>query len=366
MLLDEADIFLAQRTASDIQRNALVSGKYIFPTWFQLVLTSGIVFLRLLEYYEGILFLTTNRVGTFDEAFKSRIHISLYYPPLDWAQTRRIWTNHFKKATSGNTSVQVEYDTLIAHAESIFRVQESKKDFGPVWNGRQIRNAFQSAVALAGFGHPPNQSVPLSTEHFDKVSSVCHHFNSYLWRVKRAQTDADLARTSMLRDDGFAPVISAHNSSQYTMNPDSYSQQPLSTFRQNIVQGMPSVPIGGAFMPNMTTQQAQPQPYPMTGMNGMVPAPFSQAYVSQQQQQQQPVFSTQTHFQQTHQEQQQQQPAFPTQTQFQQIRQEQQQPDYTSQTQFQQIRQGQEQPLLRSSSGLYNQAPNQNSSLQAQ
>jgi SpoVK/Ycf46/Vps4 family AAA+-type ATPase len=38
MLLDEADIFLAQRTNQDIERNALVS-----------------VFLRVLEYYEGIL-----------------------------------------------------------------------------------------------------------------------------------------------------------------------------------------------------------------------------------------------------------------------------------------------------------------------
>lgn len=71
MLLDEADIFLAERTNADIERNALVS-----------------VFLRILEYYEaselsvfmcrslplieeqGILFLTTNRVGSFDEAFK--------------------------------------------------------------------------------------------------------------------------------------------------------------------------------------------------------------------------------------------------------------------------------------------------------
>ena len=38
MLLDEADIFLAQRTNQDVERNALVS-----------------VFLRILEYYEGVL-----------------------------------------------------------------------------------------------------------------------------------------------------------------------------------------------------------------------------------------------------------------------------------------------------------------------
>lgn len=35
-----------------------------------------------LKYYNGILFLTTNRVGTLDEAFKSRVHLSLYYPAV--------------------------------------------------------------------------------------------------------------------------------------------------------------------------------------------------------------------------------------------------------------------------------------------
>lgn len=62
LLLDEADVFLSQRSKSDMKRNALVS-----------------VFLRVLEYYNGLLFLTTNRVGAVDEAFKSRIHLSLYY-----------------------------------------------------------------------------------------------------------------------------------------------------------------------------------------------------------------------------------------------------------------------------------------------
>ena len=56
VLLDEADVFLEERTQTDLQRNALVS-----------------VFLRVLEYYEGILILTSNRVGIFDEAFMSRV-----------------------------------------------------------------------------------------------------------------------------------------------------------------------------------------------------------------------------------------------------------------------------------------------------
>jgi SpoVK/Ycf46/Vps4 family AAA+-type ATPase len=56
LLLDEADVFLAQRTITDIERNAIVS-----------------IFLRELEYYQGILLLTTNQVEVIDEAFQSML-----------------------------------------------------------------------------------------------------------------------------------------------------------------------------------------------------------------------------------------------------------------------------------------------------
>ncbi|OOF92561.1 hypothetical protein ASPCADRAFT_153252, partial [Aspergillus carbonarius ITEM 5010] len=65
LVLDETDVFLAQRTKDDLQRNELVAG-----------------ILRAMDYYEGVLFLTTNRVGDFDEASTSRIHVCLYYPEL--------------------------------------------------------------------------------------------------------------------------------------------------------------------------------------------------------------------------------------------------------------------------------------------
>lgn len=48
LLIDEADVFLEQREVRDVGRNALVS-----------------IFLRMLEYFQGIFFLTTNRVTTF-------------------------------------------------------------------------------------------------------------------------------------------------------------------------------------------------------------------------------------------------------------------------------------------------------------
>lgn len=74
LLIDEADVFLEQRELHDVNRNALVS-----------------IFLRMLEYFQGILFLTTNGVQTFDEAFQSRIHIGLRYGKLDIKTKKDIW-----------------------------------------------------------------------------------------------------------------------------------------------------------------------------------------------------------------------------------------------------------------------------------
>ncbi len=71
LLLDEADVFLAER-GLDPHANALVS-----------------VFLRQLEHYDGILFLTTNLLRKFDPAILSRVHLPLRYGPLKKTHVRR-------------------------------------------------------------------------------------------------------------------------------------------------------------------------------------------------------------------------------------------------------------------------------------
>jgi len=147
------------------------------------------VFLRVLEYYEGILFLTTNRVGVFDEAFKSRIHLPLYYLPLEWKYAKRIWSTYLKKLTSSNL-VEIDEEDIMAYAENFFEKQSAKNSkIGPVWNGRQIRNAFQSAVALAGY-KSTGLKIRLEREHFERVSKVSNEFNHYIWSI-RNETDAD-------------------------------------------------------------------------------------------------------------------------------------------------------------------------------
>jgi len=74
------------------------------------------VFLRVLEYYSGILFLTTNKVGHFDEAFKSRIHVSLYYPALDKRSTLKIWKMNLERLVKGKKALEVEGEEIYEYA----------------------------------------------------------------------------------------------------------------------------------------------------------------------------------------------------------------------------------------------------------
>ena len=60
------------------------------------------VFLQLLEYFNGLLFLTTNRVDDIDEAIVSRCIALIKYNPPDREDRRRIWqvmTDLFPLAT---------------------------------------------------------------------------------------------------------------------------------------------------------------------------------------------------------------------------------------------------------------------------
>ena len=65
-----------------------------FPLYLGVLyrLTSIItVFLRELEYFRGILFLTTNLLQAIDDAFRSRIHIHLLYPRLSFSSRLTLW-----------------------------------------------------------------------------------------------------------------------------------------------------------------------------------------------------------------------------------------------------------------------------------
>lgn len=142
LLIDEADVFLERRSLHDLHRNAMVS-----------------VFLRVLEYYSGILFLTTNRVSTFDDAFKSRIHIPIRYTDLTLESRKKIWRNFCRLVPGG---VDINERGLSELAESDL-------------NGRQIKNAVKAAESLAAF-----DGVKLDLNQLLQITKIQAMFESDL------------------------------------------------------------------------------------------------------------------------------------------------------------------------------------------
>ncbi|KAJ5029330.1 hypothetical protein PSV08DRAFT_376636 [Bipolaris maydis] len=53
-----------------------------------------------MDYYQGILFLTINRVGMFDEAFMSRINLTTYCPAFFDKARAEVWESFFQKLES--------------------------------------------------------------------------------------------------------------------------------------------------------------------------------------------------------------------------------------------------------------------------
>lgn len=167
VLLDEADVFLMQRSVKDFKRNALVS-----------------VFLRVLEYYDGILILTSNRVGTFDAAFKSRIQLSLHYPPLTEKDRLQIWST-FVEHVEGLTNSQT-VSLGIRSRDIRDRLPELSKK---MLNGREIRNAISTARQLAMF-----EQEAMGYQHLETVVSEMEKFDEYATELKGGLTDDVVAR----------------------------------------------------------------------------------------------------------------------------------------------------------------------------
>ncbi|KAF1823569.1 uncharacterized protein K489DRAFT_200064 [Dissoconium aciculare CBS 342.82] len=148
LLLDEADVFLERRQVHDIHRNALVS-----------------IFLRLLEYFQGILFLTTNRVETFDDAFQSRIHVALKYGQLTAKARKTVWKMFIDIVrTTGDSGDGTQ---KVAEISDEQYEMLSRKQL----NGRQIKNSVRTAQALA-----LNENAIMTLEHIHRVLDVAESF----------------------------------------------------------------------------------------------------------------------------------------------------------------------------------------------
>ena len=93
MLLDEADVYVHTR-GNDLTQNAIVG-----------------VFLRVLEYYKGVLFLTTNRSDLVDDAIASRCVARIDYKAQTAEDQKAIW--NILAETAGITIKQEVIDAVV-------------------------------------------------------------------------------------------------------------------------------------------------------------------------------------------------------------------------------------------------------------
>ncbi|RYP05334.1 hypothetical protein DL764_003879 [Monosporascus ibericus] len=180
LLLDEADVFLQERDLQNLERNALVS-----------------VFLRHIEYYDGILFLTTNRPGQIDEAFQSRIHITLGLPDLDFGRQKQVWHIFINQLQFPGEEKEARKQKKLELLRFVQNELEPKLNVTQhKMNGRQIRNCLRAASAIANkHGRTVEKKDILS------VIDLGTQFRDYMAKLNRMNQE-EKARALGLRYPG--------------------------------------------------------------------------------------------------------------------------------------------------------------------
>ena len=146
-------------------------------------------------------------MGEFDEAITSRVHCALYYPPFNKSRTMEVWRKNIEKL---QRQKEISGAPVECNKKEIMKFARQHWKAGNRWNGRQIKNAFQTAVALADWDNlkenPNSQASPrLKLNHFDTVAAASAHFDRYLTEVRNS--DDQRASLGFLRRDDVTKEI---------------------------------------------------------------------------------------------------------------------------------------------------------------
>lgn len=104
------------------------------------------------------MFLTTNRVGSFDSAFQSRINLAVKYPALSHDSRRDLWKQFISRASPESSPSWVgSFDRL------------ASKNL----NGRQIKNVVRTAHALA-----VSRNIRMTIDHINMALRAMETFEA--------------------------------------------------------------------------------------------------------------------------------------------------------------------------------------------
>jgi hypothetical protein len=230
------------------------------------------VFLRVLEYYAGVLILTTNRVAEFDEAFRSRIHVSIYYPPLKKKSTDAIWNMNIKKLSE--MEVDCDPKDIEDFRDKFWQNTKVKDGEKRRWNGRQIKNAFQTALALANWDFLDSEKdtgksllrPKVTSKHFQMVEVTSAHFDDYIDETAEKPEGgvfAFKAQKEGYRNDGATPLdLSEAQWVKDNATPTKPAGSPslsraTSSLQQDANPSDGAAAAGASMPPNMNWEQMQ-------------------------------------------------------------------------------------------------------------
>lgn len=139
LLLDEADVYIHKR-GKDLQQNAIVG-----------------VFLRTLEYYNGVMFLTTNRGNVVDDAILSRCIARVDYHIPTMEDQKKIW-----KIQAENNGVELSDSQINAIVSKHNNL-----------SGRDIKNLMKLAMMVASSaGKKVTEKTIFSVKQFKPTADL--------------------------------------------------------------------------------------------------------------------------------------------------------------------------------------------------
>ncbi|KAH8807104.1 P-loop containing nucleoside triphosphate hydrolase protein [Xylogone sp. PMI_703] len=140
VLFDEADVLMRKRESGALDVNAIVS-----------------VFLRMLEYYEGVLFLTTNRPDDIDDAIRNRVQLEIKFSQITARIRSSIWRNLIR-FNAEIIDIEETRDADVFRVLGYFEI-----------NGREIKNILRLATCSAG---ADRQNPKVKVEHLVKIMRI--------------------------------------------------------------------------------------------------------------------------------------------------------------------------------------------------
>ena len=179
LLFDEADVLLQARRdyeCANLKRNDLVSS-----------------FVRFIEYYQGIVIITTNRVSRFEEALMPRIDLTLSLPPLDRGRRIGLWNNQIQDLLDQGAI----NPSQSANMRGLAQQKWSKDDF----NGHQIKKAVKTAMVLA-----EKKGQTLGDKEIETMLKLAREFQGRTGQSKREKTKETGNQKSEEDLEGFEQV----------------------------------------------------------------------------------------------------------------------------------------------------------------